>query len=171
MVSKCTIQKRFFEKSKFCLIFILSCLFFLFGCEFFSLKNFSPRGDWKLEIAPKYYLFRANSKSILLTFKEEGDVSYRPIVDLLFVTAYQTYDNYILVEGIPHQNTLISNEELEERRVVYYLIEVKASMDENPQKAKKGPFSTIEEFVEFCETQNIFPEENWIETEELEKNY
>ena len=140
---------------------ILVCVLCLAGCA----SNWSEwlvgdgRGDWTLELFAGYNISKINSREILVGHKENPeDVGNSIVIFNYYVTAYQTYEPYIYLEGIQTQNISISNEELELRELSYYLID-------STSGDIKGPFDSIEDFINFGVSLGLDMDKKWVNTE------
>ena len=112
-------------------------------------------GDWKEELIANYYIFEVNTCEIYLVRKNVPDGNgYSAIIPNYYITAYWTNDRYIGAEGIETQDLCISEEELQERDLRYYLIDT-------TNGAVSGPFETIEDFESHCRALGVEVPDDW----------
>ena len=115
------------------------------------------RGDWTLDLCAGYSIVKINSREILLGYKESPDAPGRSIISNYFITAYQVHDPYIFLEGIQTQKITISDDELRNRVLKYYLVDT-------TDGEVVGPFESYDGFVEHCSFLGLEIKEEWIKT-------
>lgn len=123
------------------------------------------RGDWSYEIISGYCVSKVNSKMIWIT-KKRPDDSGAIIIPQYFVVSFQVSEQYILIEGIHTEEKSISEDELNERNLNYYIISTK-------DDEIHGPFQTRTDFDNECQLLKIIVTDRWVLTKELKcgENY
>lgn len=117
------------------------------------------RGDWTIDLCAGYSISKINSREILFGYKKNPEDPGRTIIiSNYFVTAYQMYDPYILLEGIQTERITISDEEQNRRVLSYYLI------DTTDGKVS-GPFETYDDFVDYCSSLALKIKDEWTNTD------
>ncbi len=134
-------------------ICLLSIAFCQIGCEWLSVEGF--RGDWYLDICNDYRLNRVNSKSIKIEKKDSNKSGKRSGIKNFFVTKYCVVDDVICVEGIQTKEWTISQDELKENKLSYYLIETSSD-------SISGPFESTGDIIIQYDKMVIPPIEEWI---------
>ncbi len=133
-------------------IFVLG--FLLTGCSAEWWAGYG-RGDWSIPIHNGYEITKVNSSEILLTYKENpDDTSCSIVIPYFYITAYQIQEQYILLEGIPTQNSMASDEELATELRSYYLINTTTGEITRPLSSQS--------LNDECEKLCLEPDEEWI---------
>lgn len=116
------------------------------------------RGDWTLDLYEGYAISRINSNEILLVHKENPNDSGGSItVPNYFVMAYQLHEPYICLEGIRTQKMSVSEDELNNIVLNYYLVDT-------TNGEVFGPFESHDDFVEHCSSLELEIKDEWIKT-------
>ena len=115
------------------------------------------RGDWTLDLNEGYAISKINSNEILLVHKANPNDSGGSIVlPNYFVTAYQLHESYICLEGVRTREISISEDELYDMALSYYLVDT--TNDE-----VLGPFESRDDFVKRCSSLGLEMEDEWME--------
>ena len=118
------------------------------------------RGDWTLDLYEGYGISKINSKEILLVHKENPNVTGGTVIlPNYFVIAYQLHEPYICLEGIHTQKISVSEDELNDMVLSYYLVDT-------TNGEVIGPFESHDDFVERCSFLGLEIEDDWIKTNE-----
>lgn len=118
------------------------------------------RGDWTLDVCSGYYISKINSREILFVHKAKPDDSgSKIIIPNYFVTAFQTQEPYIFLEGIQTEKITISDDELDRREIKYYIVN---SID----GTVIGPFETYDALLHMCNSLALEIQDEWSKTEE-----
>lgn len=129
---------------------------FLTGCLPDGWAGEGSSDGWYFDLCGRYALGKSNRYSISLIHYDDPHINdsgesfiIRSIVlDHFFVTAYQVQEPYIFLEGIRTAELMISDEELDNRKLSYYL--VNSETDEI-----SGPFASDTAFEVFCTLQAL----------------
>lgn len=135
------------------IIIILAFTLFLNACSYnrqlqSELSEFffgDGRGDWSFELCSGYSIIKTNSKGVTLGYKEKPDDSgwSHVISNNYFITSYQMYEPYIILEGIQHKDIFISEDELSNAILSYYFVDTTSG-------EVKGPFESYDDLAEYC---------------------
>lgn len=116
------------------------------------------RGDWTLDLYEGYGISKINSNEILLVHKENpNDSGGSIILPNYFVIAYQLHEPYICLEGIRTQERSVSEDELNDMVLSYYLVDT-------TNGEVIGPSESHDDFVERCSSLGLEIEDEWIKT-------
>lgn len=116
------------------------------------------RGDWTLDLYEGYGISKINSNEILLVHKENpNDSGGSIILPNYFVIAYQLHEPYICLEGIRTQEISVSEDELNDMVLSYYLVDT-------TNGEVIGPSESHDDFVERCSSLGLEIEDEWIKT-------
>ena len=114
------------------------------------------RGDWTLDLCAGYSIARINSCEKLFVHNANPDAPGSSIIiSNYFVTAYQVQEPFILLEGIPTPKITISDDELRNRVLKYYLVDT-------TDGEVSGPFDSLDDYVEYCGSKGVEMKDNWI---------
>ena len=114
------------------------------------------RGDWTLILINGYQINRINGHTIVLEYKENlDDISSHTVLENYYVKSYQIYDEYIFLEGIRTKEDRISDNELENNDLAYYVVNTL-----NHDVA--GPFESLGELKIMCDNNSLKLQEEWI---------
>lgn len=135
------------------IIIILAFTLFLSACSYngqlkSELSEFffgDGRGDWSFELCSGYSIIKTNTKRVTLGYKEDpDDLGWSHVIsNNYFITSYQMYEPYIILEGIQHKDTFISEDELSNAILSYYFV------DTNDGESV-GPFESYDDLEEYC---------------------
>ena len=135
-------------------VIILICVLFFSSCSSYWLVG-DGRGDWDYEIYEGYCIDKINSRQILLTHRNNPEDSGGTIIiSKYFVTNYQLQEPYILVEGINTQSNSISDEELNNSVLTYYIVDT-------INGEVVGPLASYVELEEQCSVLSIDIDSEW----------
>lgn len=154
------VQSGFESNRLLICIYLIIMLSLLTACRWFNADGF--RGDWYLDIYGDYRLNRINSRTICI---EKRDPKLGGIggVKNYFVTRYVVVDSFICVEGIRTKEWAISQEELDDHILSYYIIDTQNDVI-------AGPFDLVDSlFIEY-EQLKIPSIEDWCIVTDPPKN-
>lgn len=136
---------------------VLALVVFLCGCTHECVEWFfgDGRGDWELELINRYSIVKINSCDVILGKKHDDDSGWSIVLGY-YVTSYQIYQEYIYTEGIVKRGSSITDEELENPIIYYYI--VNTLTDEI-----FGPFETYSDFLEQCDLLSIKDNDTWLQ--------
>ena len=141
------------KQHDFCIVLcVLIALLSTIGCKSRYADHF-PRGDWYYDLSANYRLNRVNSKMLIIEKKDGSGV-----IDHFFVTGFSFYDEKIMVKGIHTEDIFVSNEELEQQILVFYVIDTS-------NDALLGPYATELDMLFHIGRENSTID--WIETKEI----
>ncbi len=120
------------------------------------------QGDWRVELFNGYFIDRVNSKEIVLVYKNDpSSIGYSFVMeDNFFITAYQTEEPYVCLEGIATKERHISDEERASGVLSYYLCDT-------TDGSIAGPFSSKTEFIEYGNSVGLAVTDAWIQTKDI----
>ena len=102
------------------------------------------RGDWTLDLREGYAISKINSHEILFVHKDNpNDTGGTIVIPNYFIVTYQIHKQFICLEGIRTQGPSVSEEELDEMQLSYYLVNT------NDGKVE-GPYEDYDSFVNYC---------------------
>lgn len=113
------------------------------------------RGDWTLDLCGGYSIDKINSREILVGKENSSDSGRSIVISNYFVTAYQLHEPYICLEGIHTQKITISDEELKDRVLSYYLIDA-------TDGEVIGPFESFDEYADCCNSHELEIKNEWL---------
>lgn len=134
-------------KNRMCAVVVLIISIVLCACS-------GGRGDYYIRLINGYSIDVVNSSQIFLIHSSPNEVGNRIVLENYFVVSYQICESYILLEGIKTQDIHISNEELNNRVLSYYLI----NTDDDDVI---GPFESYNALEEQCLSIGLEMENKW----------
>ena len=137
---------------------VLALVVFLCGCTHECVEWFlgDGRGDWGLELINGYWILKINSRNVLLSKEHDNTTGWSTKINGYYVTSYQLNDKYIFTEGFKNEGNSITDEELENPIIYYYI--VNTLTDEI-----FGPFETYRDFLEQCDLLSIKDNDTWLQ--------
>ena len=148
-----------FLKPSIAILLVITIISAFSGCYPKWLLEYG-RGDWTLPLINGYQINRINGHRIVLDYKENlDDISSHTILNYYFVKSYQIYDEYIFLEGISTKEDRISDSELENNDLTYYVVNTL-----NHDIA--GPYETLDELEKMCSENALKLEEKWLPAKE-----
>lgn len=139
------------------IITVLAILLFVCGC---SLKWWvgDGRGDWTVDLYEGYSISKINSYEIIFGYKESPESPGGSIIiPNYYVTAYQICEPYVCLEGIHTQKITISDEELKNRVLSYYIVDT-------TDGGVIGPFESDDTLVDYCNSLALEISDKWVST-------
>ena len=145
----------FFKPFIVILLVITICSACLSSCYPKGLLDYG-RGDWTLILINGYQINRINGYTIVLDYKENlDDISSHTVLENYYVKSYQIYYEYIFLEGISTKEDRISDSELENNDLTYYVVN---SLNHDIS----GPFKSLNELKIMCNNNSLKLQEEWI---------
>ena len=142
---------------------ILVLLIFLCSCttDFSYWLVGDGRGDWTYELFGGYALSKVNSSCIVLGYNDDPDsTGHEFVLPPYFVTAFQLHEPYILLEGIPTEDSFATEEELNERKLAYYIVN-------SDNHEIMGPFDTLDDLENQCDAISVEIDSQWYDTQDI----